>query len=94
MKERQSLHLLEEDTWISIRNRAALVVQMFTLSRMDELVSWRLSDLHVMTVPKTYPSLGSMDMNLIFIEQASSKNLKVSTTHHNTCTLCIGSEVT
>lgn len=78
IKERQSLYFLKTDTWTSVRNRSMSLAQLFTLARLDEMVKWRISDLHVMTIPRSYPSLGgNSDISLLCIEQSSSKTLKV-----------------
>ena len=79
MKERQSVHMLQEDTWISHRNRSIGLVQAFSISRIDELEKWRISHLHKITYSARLPTTGNIDIHALYVEQDEHKNLQVST---------------
>lgn len=76
-KKRHSVHLLLEDTWLSIRNRALSLCQAFSISRFDELSKWSISDLHVFTYSANLPTVGEQDIHVVYVHQAEHKCLKV-----------------
>lgn len=79
MKERQSIHLLNTDTWTSNRNRAIGLIQAFSISRMDELEKWKVSELHKITYSNRLPTVGPYDIVCLYVEQSEHKNFLVNT---------------
>lgn len=76
-KKRQSVHLLLEDTWLSIRNRAMSLCQAFSISRFDELSRWSIADLHAFTYSSELPTVGDQDINVIYVQQPIHKAMRV-----------------
>lgn len=73
-KARQSVYLLQMDTSLSIRNRSIGLAQLFSISRIDELVKWRLCELHLIKYPTSANLLEDSEMTALYLEQSDHKN--------------------
>ena len=84
-------HLMHQNTFVALRNRALSAAQCFSISRYKELTFWRLCHMRMWQFPKGLPTTPLQAMTVLLITQKDHKNKVVhqscSTAHHASCTL-------
>ena len=89
MKLDQALHLMEDNSFVSIRNMALSLCQCFSISRYNEILYWRLGIMSTFAMSASLPTTRSTDIVLILMAQKMKKG-KVVLLHilfalHRTC---------
>ena len=77
IKLRQVHHMAAVDDDVSVRLWAVTMAQFAAIARLDDIKRWCLKHMHVFTYTVELPTVTSMDMQVLFITQYSSKGKKV-----------------
>lgn len=78
-KKKQSTHLMMKDSAEDRRLRAVVLTQTYSVSRIEELVRWNLSDLYVFEYGTDLPGVNKQPIRMLYSVMATHKNLKVWT---------------